>query len=177
MKKPGNVVEERYTGHARNAIRRGKVVGGTTRPTNRPVESYNPRMSTSISSYTPVTDVGAESRNKNHGKALWGRPLWFSLHYGSLHYPDKVDSKMVNMTVGFIRGLPIMIPCDLCKNHAYEYISNFSDSQLHQVASDKRKLFKFYVDFHNSVNKRTGKAEMSLQDAYNLYEKSPETVL
>jgi hypothetical protein len=166
--------------HARNAIRRPKLGGNYTRPSSQKhVEYYNPTK-TSISSYNPVEKtviVNQTKENNSKGKALWGRPLWFSLHYGALYYPDSVDSKMVNMTMGFIRGLPIMIPCDLCKNHAYDYISRYTDAQLRSIAGDKHKLFKFYVDFHNAVNTRTGKSTMSLEDAYSLYSNNPTTAL
>ena len=114
MKRPDSSVdEERFRMHARNAIRRPKIGGNVSRPSGqapRQVEYYNPATNRSVSSYNHVENrvVEQKKENNNHGKALWGRPLWFSLHYGALYYPDSVDSKMVDMTVGFIRGLPII---------------------------------------------------------------------
>ena len=37
-------------------------------------------------------------------------------------------------------------------------------------------LFKFFVDMHNMVNKRYGKPEMSLEDAYRLYNSKDVTI-
>lgn len=157
----GEVVGNRRP--SENAIRRSR---------NRPVERYT--LPPPIETYTPVQNA---VKQKSSTKSMWGRPLWFSLHYGALHYPEKPDDKMINMNVGFIRGLPIMIPCDLCKNHAYDYISGFTDSQLRVISSDKKKLFEWYWAFHNDVNKRTGKPLISLEDALRLYETNPTEAL
>ena len=158
-------------------VRGGEVVGSRRpvenairRSRNRPVERYTQPIET----YTPIPGA---TKQKSATKSLWGRPLWFSLHYGAYHYPANPDNRMIDMNVGFIRGLPIMIPCDMCKNHAYDYISNFTDAQLRSISSDKEKLFTWYWEFHNSVNERTGKPTITLQDAIRLYETSPSDAL
>lgn len=106
-------------------------------------------------------------------KSVWGRPLWFTLHYGALNYPENPDASMRNMMVGYIKGLPIMIPCDICKNHAYEYINKCSTTKLWDATESKESLFKFFWEFHNDVNFKTNKPRISLEKAYNIYKNNP----
>ena len=61
-----------------------------------------------------------------------------------------------------------MIPCDKCQDHATAHIeANWN--RLDDVVSGRDNLFKFFVDFHNRVNKRYNKPEMSYETAYKLY--------
>lgn len=107
---------------------------------------------------------------------VWGRALWFSLHNGALNYPENPDEEKKQMMINFILGLPIIIPCDMCKNHAYEYIQARKNT-LHKVVENADNLFKFFWEFHNDVNKRTGKPLMSLEAVYNLYRTNPTGAL
>ena len=111
-------------------------------------------------------------RQSTTSKSLWGRPLWFSLHYGALNYPDNPTDEIRNMMVGFILGLPVMIPCDECKNHAYNYIQG-KKSQLYDITENKELLFRFWWEFHNHVNNKSGKQQISLAEAYDLYSNTP----
>lgn len=114
--------------------------------------------------------------NKKTGPALWGRPFWFTLHFGALNYPDSPTKDMIEMSVGFILGIPVMLPCDICKNHAYEYIQE-RRKKLYKIASSKESLFRFYWEFHNEVNKKNGKRQLSLEEVYDIFENHPEDAL
>ena len=149
---------------------RGAPSGAIRRSKNKQVEKYTPPLET----YVPASEANPQ---KASTKSLWGRPLWFSLHYGAFNYPEKLDKMMIDMNVGFIRGLPIMIPCDICKNHAFEFISGFTDAQLREISSDKNKLFEWYWMFHNMVNEKTGKPKMSLEKALQIYRTNPSSAL
>ena len=153
---------------ARNAIR-NKQRPKSVENFQRPISHTPTPTSTSTPTPTPTKQVV--------NKATWGRPLWFSLHYGALNYPKKADETMKTMMIGYIRGLPIMIPCDVCKNHAYEYISKFSDQQLLIFASGNENLFKFFWQFHNNVNSQTGKSTITLEKAYEIYKNNPSSAL
>jgi hypothetical protein len=113
---------------------------------------------------------------KKSGPALWGRPFWFSLHFGALNYPDSPNNEMIEMSVGFIKGIPVMLPCDICKNHASEYIYKRRNA-LRKIASSKENLFKFYWEFHNEVNRQNMKKEISLSEAYDIFQNRPEEAL
>lgn len=99
---------------------------------------------------------------------IWGPKMWFTLHNGAIKYPIKASPIFAERMKGFILGLPVMIPCDKCQDHATAHIeANWS--RLDDVVSGRDKLFKFFVDFHNRVNKWINKPEMSYENAYKLY--------
>ena len=70
---------------------------------------------------------------------------------------------------GFILGIPVMLPCEICKVHATHYIDDIK-KQLDIICSGRDSLFKWSVDFHNSVNKRNNKKEISYEEAYKIYQ-------
>jgi hypothetical protein len=100
--------------------------------------------------------------------ALWGPSLWFSLHNGSFKYPENPDEETKAMVSNFIMGLPYMIPCVECASHAKEYISDRA-YLLPNYTANTESLSRFFVDFHNTVNARLGKPQMSYEVAKQLY--------
>ena len=63
-----------------------------------------------------------------------------------------------------------MIPCQACKTHAFEYIQKDNeDGILDDIVSGRKKLFNWFVDFHNTVNERYNKKEISYQEAWYIY--------
>jgi hypothetical protein len=99
---------------------------------------------------------------------VWGPAFWFTLHNGAASYPEKASPVCANHMKGFILGMPFMIPCDKCHDHARAHIEE-NYHRLDEIVSGKKHLFNFFVSFHNYVNKRYGKPEMSNEDAYALY--------
>jgi hypothetical protein len=92
--------------------------------------------------------------------AVWGEGTWLFLHAGSLsaRAVPTPDEKVKYW--GFIEGLALMLPCKACSAHAQAYVDNarpFKD----QIVSNRGNLIQFFVDFHNSVNARLGKPEMT----------------
>lgn len=109
-------------------------------------------------------------------KAFWGRPFWFSLHYGALNLPDVLDDEDRRMIFNFITSLPIFLPCDTCKNHANHYINETPHDFAH-IISSRENVFEFYWRFHNHVNASTGKRQITLEEAYDIYKNRPENAL
>lgn len=105
----------------------------------------------------------------NRNPKVWGPHFWFILHNGALNYPSLANPLCIERMKNFIIGIPIMIPCETCKEHATSYIEQNKD-YLDYICSSRDKLFKFFVDFHNYVNIRQKKQEMSYDDAYKLYD-------
>jgi hypothetical protein len=106
----------------------------------------------------------------NRSPEVWGPHFWFTLHNGALNYPSLANPLCIERMKNFILGIPVMIPCETCKEHATGYIEQHKE-YLDYTCSGREKLFKFFVDFHNIVNVRLNKPEMSLDDAYRLYDK------
>ena len=61
-----------------------------------------------------------------------------------------------------------MLPCEVCQGHANNHIQKHK-ANLDTITNGRENLFKFFVDFHNIVNKRYNKPIISVKDAYKLY--------
>lgn len=125
-----------------------------------------------IAPVTPVPTPAPLTVEKydNTKPSVWGPPFWFTLHNGALNYPSLANPLYIERMKNFILGIPVMLPCHTCKDHAISFIEYHKD-QLDYICAGRDKLFKFFVDFHNQVNIRHKKPEMSYEDAYKLYDK------
>ena len=110
-----------------------------------------------------------QNANSKHPD-VWGSAFWFSLHNGASVYPVKATSICAERMKGFIIGIPIMIPCEKCQDHATAYIEQ-NYHRLNEIVSSRQNLFNFFVSFHNYVNERYGKPQMGYEEAYDLYTK------
>ena len=100
---------------------------------------------------------------------IFGPAYWFTLHAGSVSYPIKASPITKEKMKHFILGIPVMLPCRNCQEHATAHIEKNFD-KLDEIVSGRDSLFKFFVDFHNYVNVKNNKPEMSYEDAYKLYQ-------
>jgi hypothetical protein len=119
----------------------------------------------------PLTATWQHSNTANTNMSdpsVWGSAFWFSLHNGASKYPVHASGIWVERMKGFILGIPYILPCDNCSEHARAYIDHHY-SNLNEICSGRSRLFAFFVDMHNMVNKRLGKPYMSVEDAYKLY--------
>jgi hypothetical protein len=99
---------------------------------------------------------------------VWGPSFWFSLHNGASKYPENATDIFKDNMKNFILGIPVILPCDACRSHAREYIDN-RYNELDEICRSRKKLFNFFVDFHNMVNEKTGKGKLSYDEALRLY--------
>jgi hypothetical protein len=99
---------------------------------------------------------------------VWGPAFWFSLHNGALRYPVNAAPLWRQRMKHFILGIPVMVPCEKCSDHATAYIEG-NYQRIDNVVSGREELFKFFWEFHNYVNKRLGKPIMTLRAAYTMY--------
>lgn len=102
--------------------------------------------------------------------SVWGPAFWFTLHNGASKYPTLASPITKNRMKGYIIGIPTMLPCVACTLHATNHIEKNKD-RLDDICSGREKLFTFFVDFHNIVNKRYNKPILSVEEAYNIYNK------
>jgi hypothetical protein len=124
-----------------------------TRLTNYPNKLIEMRVAKSISgnSFEPE---------------MFGPSFWFTLHNGAAAYPERPTQYIQQGMKMFIMGLPIMIPCTKCKEHAFNYIRGHN---LDVVTMSKAKLFEFFNGFHNFVNAKFGKRAVSLEESKQIY--------
>lgn len=93
----------------------------------------------------------------------WGPVLWTVLHAlaqkgGKAIFPSFRDDE-VRQWIKLIQILPKMIPCEMCRGHAQEWISARPITAIKTVPySDLNDWLTTWVyDFHESVNARVGK--------------------
>jgi FAD-linked sulfhydryl oxidase len=100
--------------------------------------------------------------------SVWGPAFWFTLHNGAANYPDYPNNSTQERMKGFIIGIPAILPCEKCREHATQYI-NANYNNLNSICSTRENLFNFFVDFHNYVNNRYNKPMMSYDDAHRMF--------
>lgn len=92
--------------------------------------------------------------------------VWKLLHRLTLN----ASSNDKDWLIPFIENLCKNTGCQECNKHATAYYKN--NNPLNDY---NRKgypgLFEWTVNFHNSVNSRIGKSQISIQEARNLYNK------
>ncbi len=100
--------------------------------------------------------------------SVWGPAFWFSLHNGASKYPLQASPICAQRMKGVILGLPYILPCEACSDHARAYIAQ-NERNIDDICSGRAKLFRFFVDMHNMVNARFNKPQVSLENAYAIY--------
>jgi hypothetical protein len=58
------------------------------------------------------------------------------------------------------------LPCPECSQHATQYIRNINPALI----KTKEQLNLFFIDFHNTVNRRKGKPVFTKEEAYAKYQ-------
>lgn len=111
--------------------------------------------------------------------AQWGPSLWRIFHAlvekSGRHTKPLLENEETRLWNSLLVHLRKSIPCNICRQHYSEYlIANSIDIHLSKVGLEKQKgLRKFFFDFHNVVNARTGKiftsTESDLPGIYGSY--------
>jgi hypothetical protein len=87
----------------------------------------------------------------------FGPYIWPMLHLHAYRYQSAAPHEQAAIR-RFFEDLPAMLPCPGCQMHAAAYMKE------HPV--ELERLFNWSVDFHNSVNKRTGKRVFTYNEAF-----------
>jgi len=86
--------------------------------------------------------------------------VWRTLHLMALVYPDEPNEGRQKSMLDYLLNMCPNLPCGGCSIHCNAYMG----AHPPQVQS-KTALRHYLVDFHNDVNKRTGKRELSYEEA------------
>lgn len=108
------------------------------------------------------------SSKKGNLPEIFGPPLWFVLHNASVYYPENASPLHAERMKNIILGLPVLLPCETCKEHATNFIEE-NKHLLSDICKTKKSLFEFFVDFHNYVNERLQKPVLSYEEASKIY--------
>lgn len=145
------------------------------------LNSYcSPKPYTVVSATKPVAsgltlEYSANQQTQTNSPGVFGPAMWFSFHTGAAHLPDVLSPISAGRIKNFINGIPEIVPCVECSEHARAFIEN----NRTRIDNIKRgdDVFKFYVDFHNYVNQRLGKPLVSYEKAYEMYKGGKNVVV
>jgi hypothetical protein len=119
----------------------------------------------------PTVNVSYIEKDKKGDLAspeYWGPSLWLVCHVGANNYPKNPSKITIDKMKKFIEGLPYILPCENCFEHASSYVDSIKNN-LDEICSSRDNLFKSFNDFHNFVNKRTNKKIIPLEAAKDMY--------
>lgn len=112
--------------------------------------------------------IGMKKIKSTSSPEVWGPSAWLILHVFALNYPERANVFHATKCKNFIDGFIEMIPCQACHEHAKQYLRQ-NESKMDQIVSGRSNLFKFFVGFHNYVNVRYGKRQITEQEALEMY--------
>ena len=95
---------------------------------------------------------------------VWGPPAWKFLHTITLNYPEYPTIKDKENYKDFFYLLSEVIPCDRCKKHYKENIT-----ELPIRLESREELTEWLFDIHNKVNVSNGKPLYKYEDFINKY--------
>jgi hypothetical protein len=93
----------------------------------------------------------------------WGPIFWAFFHIITLNYPDDPTGEEINLAKDLIKSIYYILPCRMCRDH---YLENITANPLKSDdTSSKNKFMAWFINFHNIVNKITGKNILPYNDA------------
>jgi hypothetical protein len=93
----------------------------------------------------------------------WGFYQWGILHISARLYSENPTEEMQLDFLQYIRSVFKHLPCPGCAYHALQYIEEYPPT-----VKSRDKVVEYFIDMHNSVNKRLGKKEFSHCEAIEL---------
>lgn len=140
----------------------------TSSMVNSPVKFYEEPVENTQVEWSTV-------RGPTSDPKIWGPAFWFTLHTAAAHYPIEASPIVRERMKARILAIPYEVPCSVCRPHAIDFVES-KRGELDRIVSGRHELGKFYVDFHNKVNKRYGKPEWTYEQAYAKYSGNAEIV-
>jgi hypothetical protein len=84
-------------------------------------------------------------------------------------YPDQPSPEEQQAAVNLFESLQHLLPCPKCADH---FCQGLSQTPVNQHVRSKQALTRWLVDFHNRVNARLGKPQMSYESVAQKYTSS-----
>lgn len=104
------------------------------------------------------------NHSKLHNPVYVGPGVWFSIH--SIAAWAKTPEKKRH-TIEFIKHLQEHFPCGECKGHFGNYIE--THPMDYTIKGSEDSLFLWTVNFHNAVNYRLNKQQVTYEEAKSIY--------
>jgi hypothetical protein len=97
----------------------------------------------------------------------WGHFFWFMRHAAAYTYLERSEpftSEELEHIRYFLQAICLFLPCPACSIHCGQYMVSHPVDQI----DTPEKLWEYDVTFHNAVNQRLGKREVSGDEAKTL---------
>ena len=99
----------------------------------------------------------------------WGNFLWSFLHTMSYckYSHNELNTRIQKNIIEKIKNIASVIPCENCAKDYMFFLNsvNFDNLDLTQ----NNVVFNLIVDFHNTINKKLNKTELSYLEAENIW--------
>ena len=99
-----------------------------------------------------------------HNPKYVGPGMWFTIHTLSAQARTEKEKKDV---IHHIRCLQSKFPCAECKIHFGNYLTSHPPEET--IGKGPDSLFVWSVNFHNAVNHRLKKPQLSIEEAKSIF--------
>jgi hypothetical protein len=86
--------------------------------------------------------------------SIWGPTYWNFFHLITTLYPHRPSNKDKQVANTFLNTIDKVLPCHECARH---FRSNKKKIPIKNDLASKKKFIKWFINFHNLVNKMTKK--------------------
>ncbi len=107
------------------------------------------------------------NHSKLHNPVYVGPGIWFTIHTLAANARSKKEKEDV---IHHIRKLQDRFPCLECKGHFGEYLSKHPPED--SIDGNEDALFLWTVNFHNAVNYRLKKPQVSYEEAKSIFKEN-----
>lgn len=97
---------------------------------------------------------------------IWGKHMWFSIHFVAQDYPLEPSQEDVTSYKVFFENLWKVLPCYKC---GVNYKRHLKELPIDPYLESRESLFAWTVELHNIVNSELGKPLMTLDEAKAKY--------
>ena len=94
---------------------------------------------------------------------VWGNYQWAMLHLMAETYPESPNKERQENMILYLRGMSANLPCPGCSIHAEMYMKSNPPT-----VTNREDLIRYFINFHNSVNKRLGTKVYAYDEARQL---------
>jgi hypothetical protein len=104
------------------------------------------------------------NHSKLHNPVYVGPGVWYTFHALAAEAKNDTDKRDV---IKHIRKIQEKFPCSDCKNHFEEYLRTHPPEE--SLGGPEDSLFLWTVNFHNAVNYRLKKPQVSYEEAKSIF--------
>jgi len=106
------------------------------------------------------------NHSKLHNPVYIGPGVWYTFHSLAAEAKNDLEKKEV---IKHIRMLHHKFPCSDCKGHFGEYLEKHPPEETLGKNQSEDSLFLWTVNFHNAVNYRLKKPQVSYEEAKSIF--------